>query len=65
MLCVNTETYNRRLTDIESAMGCDAGPTLNRNWVGRPISYTIVEIRAAIIEWMLASTGDGDGRNKH
>ena len=26
----------RRLTVIEPAMGCDAGPTLNRNLVGRP-----------------------------
>ena len=28
----------RRLTDIEPAMGCDAGPTLNRNLVGMPES---------------------------
>ena len=28
----------RRLTGIEPAMGCDAGPTLNRNLVGRPTS---------------------------
>ena len=34
-----------RLTVIDPAMGCDAGPTLNRNLVGRPISYTIVETR--------------------
>ena len=25
-----------RLTGIKPAMGCDAGPTLNRYWVGRP-----------------------------
>ena len=25
-----------QLTGIEPAMGCDAGPTLNRYWVGRP-----------------------------
>ena len=25
-----------RLTSIETAMGYDAGPTLNRYWVGRP-----------------------------
>ena len=25
-----------RLTGIETAMGCDAGPTLNRYWMGRP-----------------------------
>ena len=25
-----------RMTSIEPAMGCDAGPTLNRYWVGRP-----------------------------
>ena len=28
----------RRLTGIKPAMGCDAGPTLNRYWVGRPTS---------------------------
>ena len=28
----------RQLTGIEPAMGCDAGPTLNRNLVGRPTS---------------------------
>ena len=28
----------RRLTGIEPAMGCDAGPALNRNLVGRPTS---------------------------
>ena len=28
----------RRLSDIEPAMGCDAGPELNRNLVGRPTS---------------------------
>ena len=29
----------RRLTDIELAMGCNAGPTLNQSLVGRPTSY--------------------------
>ena len=28
--------HRGRLTVIEPAMDCDAGPTLNRNWVGRP-----------------------------
>ena len=28
----------RRLTGIEPAMGCNAGPTLNLNLVGRPTS---------------------------
>ena len=28
----------RRLTGIEPAMDCDAGPTLNRDLVGRPTS---------------------------
>ena len=28
----------RRLTGIEPAMGCNAGPTLKRNLVGRPTS---------------------------
>ena len=27
-----------RLTGIEPAMGCDAGPTLNQYWMGRPTS---------------------------
>ena len=31
----------RWLTGIEPAMGCDAGPTLNRNLVGRPTSYSL------------------------
>ena len=39
----------RRLTGIEPAMSCDAGPTLNRNWVGRPTS---------------AVRDDGSGMNK-
>ena len=30
--------HRRQLTVIERAMGCNAGPTLNRNWVGRPTS---------------------------
>ena len=29
---------HRQLTDIEPAMGCNAGPTLNRGLVGRPTS---------------------------
>ena len=33
----------RRLTGIEPAMGCDAGPTLNRNLVGRPTSVRVSE----------------------
>ena len=28
----------RRLTGIEPAIGCNVGPTLNRNLVGRPTS---------------------------
>ena len=28
----------RQLTGIEAAMGCDAGPTFNRNLLGKPIS---------------------------
>ena len=27
----------RRFFGIELVMGCDAGPTLNRNWVGTPV----------------------------
>ena len=29
---------SRQLTGIEPVMGCDAGQTLNRNWVCRPTS---------------------------
>ena len=32
----------RRLTGIEPAMGCNAGPTLSRNLVGRPTSSVSV-----------------------
>ena len=28
--------HRKQLTGIQSAMGCDAGPSLNRNWVDRP-----------------------------
>ena len=28
--------WSRCLTGIDPAKGCDAGPTLNRYWVGRP-----------------------------
>ena len=58
----------RRLTSIEPAMSCDAGPTLNWNWVGRSTSYVrakrvfsmyplwyeyIVETRGSTIHWQL------------
>ena len=52
----------RRLTGIEPAMGCNAGPTLNRNLVGRPTS-SVRGTSYASIEWMLSSTGYGGGRN--
>ena len=32
------------LTGIEPAMGCDAGPTLNRNWVGLHCVYEIIYV---------------------
>ena len=36
-----------RLTGIEPAMGCDAGPTSNRYWVGRPtLLYQVHRIDA-------------------
>ena len=39
----------RRFAGIEPAMGCDADPTLNRNWVGntyrRPTSVYEVPLR--------------------
>ena len=28
-----------QLSGIEPAMGCDSGPPLNINWMGRPTSY--------------------------
>ena len=69
-----------RLTSIEPAMGCDAGPALNRYWVVRPTlcvpgtSYTDLSVDVTVCSgvkkirgtaWMLASTGDGGGRDKH
>ena len=62
----------RRFVSIELAMGWDAGPTLNRNWVGRPTSCvrggstsrdTWQHDSLASIEWMLASTC-GDKKKK-
>ena len=57
----------RRLTGIELARGCHAGLTLSRNWVGRPTCVYPRDKRQheslASIEWMLASTCDGGGRN--
>ena len=49
-------------------MGCDSGPPLNKNWVGRPTSCVSCrqaqhDSRASI-EWMLARTGDSGGMNK-
>ena len=40
----------RRLIGIEPAMGCDAGPTLNRNLVGRPTSSVQVHRRQVLNE---------------
>ena len=64
--------FSQRRTQLttEPAMGCDSGPPLNRNWVGRPSTYIVcvVETRAArftaSIEWVLARTGDAGGINK-
>ena len=43
--------FSQRRTQLttEPAMGCDSGPPLNRNWVGRPSTYIVcvVETRAA------------------
>ena len=50
-----------RLTGIEPTMGCDAGSTLNRYLVGGP---TLCVPGTASIAWMLASTGDGGGKNR-
>ena len=52
----------RLLPGIDPAMGCNAGPTLNWNLVGRP-TFSVWGTSWASIEWMLASTGDGGGRN--
>ena len=54
----------RRLTGIDPAMGCDAGSWVKRNCVRRPTS-SVRGTSLAIIECMLASTGDGGGRNTH
>ena len=52
----------RQLTGIEPAMGCNAGPALKLNLVGRPTS-SVRATSLASIERMLASTDDGGGRN--
>ena len=49
-----------RLTGIESAMGCDAGPTLNRYWVGRP-TLCVSGTSYRRVHWLFS--GDG-GRNR-
>ena len=38
-----------QLPGIEPAIGCDAGPTLNRYWVGRPTSWRTL---AMVVEWI-------------
>ena len=40
----------RRLTGSEPAMGCNAGPTLNRNLMGRPTSSVRVHRREVLNE---------------
>ena len=52
----------RRLYSIGPVMVCDGGPTLNRNLVGRP-TFFVRGTSLASIKRMLASTGDGGGRN--
>ena len=54
--------HRRKLTGIEPAMSCDAGPTLNWNLVGRPTS-SVQDTSYASIERMLVNTGDGGGSN--
>ena len=46
-----------RLTGIETAMSCNAGPTLNRYLVGRPTLCAPVHC--------IDAYGDGGGRNRH
>ena len=55
---------------IEPTMGCDAGPTLNQNWVGRPTSCVrgtlwrhAAERFTGKIEWTLTSSSHGGGIN--
>ena len=65
MLCVGNnvapasqKVAQHYFTSIEPAMGCDAGPTLNRYWVGRPtlcVRDTSYKTRMAM---------DGGGRNR-
>ena len=46
-----------QLTGIEPAMGCDSGPPLNRNWVGRPTSCVSVYRRdtRSTIHWQVSN----------
>ena len=48
---------SRRLTGIEPAMYCDAGPTLNRNLVGRIHRLYQVHRRQVLNECWLAPAG--------
>ena len=86
--CIKVGLARIRLTGIEPAMGCDAGPALNRYCVGRPTlcvqstwywfvnclisechstfrSEKDVSLASRPIALILASTGDGGGRNRH
>ena len=46
-----------QLTGIEPAMGCDSGPQLNGNWVGRPTYYYYVYRRDTLstIHWQVSN----------
>ena len=43
-----------QLTGIESAMGCDSGSPLNRNWVDRPTSC-VSYIQGSTIHWQVSN----------
>ena len=57
----------RRRLFVGIEMGCDTGPTLNRNWVGTSVFCrdTRITIYWQVSNWLLASTGDSDGMNRH
>ena len=43
-----------QLTGIEPAMGCDSGPPLSRNWLGRP-TYVYRRYTSSTIHWQVSN----------
>ena len=57
--CFNVGPASNTIAGIEPAMGCNAGPTLSRYWVGRPTLC----VPGTSYRRVLAISGGG-GRNR-